>query len=286
MSASPAADSRNAPSSRPRSGEAVDGPSPPAEPFPSPLAAFDLTGEERHSLTLQGIAGHLAFAVVGPGAVFYMRRIRGNRIEGLETARRVYRQALSTGRPTIVCANHLTMFDSLYLLHAFGSTVDYLIDFRSFAWNVPAIENFSSNLLWRTVVYLGKCIPIDRAGDATHHKNVLDKLAYLAQRGEPCMIFPEGGRSRTGRVDVESVTYGVGKVLAALERPQVVCAYLRGDQQKSYSDMPARGDTLHLSAEVIEPRTSQTGLRAARDLSRQVAEKLRQMEERFFAERS
>jgi hypothetical protein len=177
------------------------------------------------------------------------------------------------------------MFDSLYLLHAFGSTLDYLADFQSFSWNVPAVENFTDNLLWRTVVYLGKCIPIDRAGDAAHHKKVLDKLAYLASKGEPCMIFPEGGRSRTGRVDVESVTYGVGRVLAALEEPQVVCAYLRGDRQDTYSDLPVAGDTLRLSVEVINPQTTQVGLRGARDLSRQVAEKLREMEERYFRER-
>ncbi len=247
-----------------------------------PDSSPDLTLAERGALAVQAVAGRLAFAVVGPAAVFYMRRIRRNPIRGLEKARRVYRDALATGRPTLVCANHLTMFDSLYLHHAFGSTLDYLLDFRSFSWNVPAVENFTNNALWRTIVYLGKCIPIDRAGDAAHHKKVLDKLTYLASMNEVCTIFPEGGRSRTGRIDVENVTYGVGRVLAALDRPQVICAYLRGERQDTYSKAPEIGDMLHLAVEVIEPKTSLTGLRAARDLSRQVAEKLREMEEGYF----
>ena len=251
----------------------------------SQQSSLDVTDAERGALAMQALAGRLAFLIVGPAAVFYMRRIRRNRIVGLHEARRVYRDALAVGRPTLVCANHLTMYDSLYLHHAFGSTIDYLADFRSFSWNVPAVENFERNLAWRTIVYLGKCIPIDRAGDAAHHKKVLDKLTYLASKNEACTIFPEGGRSRTGRFEVQSVTYGAGRVLAALDRPQVVCAYLRGEKQEAATDAPAVGDTLHLSVEVIEPRTGHVGMRGARDLTRQVAEKLREMEERHFASR-
>ena len=226
--------------------------------------------------------GWLAFPFVGPAAVFFMRRIQRIRIEGLAEARRTYRRAVATGRPTIVCANHLTMYDSMYLHHAFGSTLDYLVDFRSFSWNVPAVENFAKTPLWRALVYLGKCVPIDRAGDEAHHKAVLGKIAHLVANGDVATIFPEGGRSRTGRVEVDQVTYGVGRILGELDRPQVVCAYLRGDKQDTYGHAPAKGDVLHLRAEVIEPRTEHAGLRGARDLSRQVIGKLRAMEEEHF----
>jgi hypothetical protein len=213
-----------------------------------------------------------------------MRAVRGHRIAGLHEARQTYQRAVASGRPTLVCANHLTLYDSAFLHHAFGSTVDYLTNFRLFSWNVPAVENFAKSPLWRLLVYLGKCIPIDRAGDAAHHKAVLDKVTFLVAQGEVCTIFPEGGRSRTGRVEVAQATYGVGRVLAALDRPQVVCAYLRGEKQATYSDMPARGDVLHLTAEVIEPSTSLAGIRGARDLARQVVHKLHEMEERHFAD--
>jgi 1-acyl-sn-glycerol-3-phosphate acyltransferase len=242
-----------------------------------------IASAELRSLATQAFLGHLAFAIVGPGAVFVMRQLRGHRIEGLDEARRVYQRAVATGRPTIVCANHLTKYDSAFLLHAFGSTLDYLVNFHLFAWNVPAVENFTRSLLSRSLVYLGKCIPIDRAGDPAHHKAVLDKITYLVARGEVAMIFPEGGRSRTGRVELESVTYGVGRILGALDRPQVVCAYMRGEKQDTFSDSPAKADVLHLRVEVIEPSSPHKGLRGARDLAQQVILKLREMEEHYFA---
>jgi 1-acyl-sn-glycerol-3-phosphate acyltransferase len=247
-----------------------------------PAGRVSLTARARRSLAVQAFLGRLAFSVVGPAAVFLMRWVRGNRIEGLAAARRAYQQAVATGRPTVVCANHLTMFDSAYLLHAFGSIFDYLADFRLFCWNVPAVENFTRSLFWRAVVYFGKCVPIDRGGDAAHHRSVLDSLAYLVTKRDVCMIFPEGGRSRTGRVEVERVTYGVGRILSALDRPQVVCAYLRGERQATYGGAPARGDVLHLHVEVIEPTTSHRGMRGVRDLARQVIVRLRAMEDSFF----
>ena len=81
------------------------------------------------------------------GSVLLGERI----IEGVEEARRIYREALADGRPVIVCANHLTMVDSIYLHHAFASIADYLVSFRRFSWNVPAVENFKRNLLLRSI---------------------------------------------------------------------------------------------------------------------------------------
>lgn len=233
-------------------------------------------------LLRQARLGWLAFPVVGAGAVLYMRLLRGHRIVGLDAARQVYRQALATGRPTIICANHLTMVDSIYLHHGLASLGSYLTDFRRFSWNLPAVENFTSTLFRRTVIYLGKCIPIDRAGDAAHHERVLEQVRSLIRRGEVCMIFPEGGRSRTGRVEPDQVTYGVGQLLKDLEHPQVICAYLRGERQRTWGSVPAWGDTLHLSVEVFEPTTTETGLRAVRDLSRQVAARLKALEDAHF----
>jgi 1-acyl-sn-glycerol-3-phosphate acyltransferase len=238
---------------------------------------------DRRSLALQARVGWATFALVGPASVFTMRVVRCNRIEGMSEARRIYRAALASGRPTLICANHLTMVDSAFLHHGLASLGDYLSDFRRFAWNVPATEHFTSNAFLRTLVYLGKCIAIDRAGTAEHRRHVLGRLKHLASHGEVIMLFPEGGRSRTGRVDVDNVMYGVGELLRDLDNPQVLCAYLRGEHQDSFSNVPAFGDALHLKVELLEPKTSATGLRAARDLSRQVIEKLRAMEDAHFA---
>ena len=246
----------------------------------------DLPEKAKKALRMQTLLGWAAFPIVGPGAVLYARVLRCNRVEGMGEARRVYREALSRGRPTIVCANHLTMIDSIFLHHALASLADYLRDFRRFSWNVPAVENFTRHQLLRLFVYLGKTIPIDRAGDPAHHKDVLDKLKYVVAHGDVCTLFPEGGRSRSGRVEPAKVTYGVGQVLRELERPLVVCAYLRGDRQETWGEFPERGDTLRISVELLEPTTSMTGMRATRDLSRQVIEKLKSMEDAHFARRA
>ncbi|MBI2388037.1 MAG: 1-acyl-sn-glycerol-3-phosphate acyltransferase [Deltaproteobacteria bacterium] len=234
-----------------------------------------------------------------------MRLVRRHRIVGLEEARATYRRALEARRPTLVCANHLTMVDSAFLHHAFASVADYLTDFRRFSWNVPAVENFTTNAALRAIVYLGKCIPIDRSGDAAHHKQVLDTIKELVSHGEVVTLFPEGGRSRTGRVEPANVTYGVGQILRDLGqgsggspdvargsgqspdgRPQVLCAYLRGERQDTWSNMPERGDTMHLRVELLEPVTQERGLRASRDLAQQVIAKLKAMEDAFFAARA
>jgi 1-acyl-sn-glycerol-3-phosphate acyltransferase len=243
----------------------------------------ELTREEVLSLRMQALLGWAAFAVVGPGAVFYMRVLRGHRIEGMEEARRIYHEALADGRPVIVCANHLTMVDSIYLHHAFASISDYLVSFRRFSWNVPAVENFKRNLLLRMITYVGKTIPIDRSGDAMHLKKVLAKIKHVVSRGDVCTLFPEGGRSRTGRVEPSKVTSGVGHILRDLDRPRVLCSYLRGARQTTWSTVPARGDTLHVYVEVLEPKTEATGLRASRDLARQVIDKIKAMEDAHFA---
>lgn len=245
-----------------------------------------IPSDQRRALSRQTRLGWLAFPIVGPGVVLYMRVLRSNRIVGMAAARRLYQQALATGRPTLVCANHLTMYDSFYLHHALSSLAGYWLDFRRLSWNLPAIENFGHSRTLRTLLFLGKCIPIDRAGEAEHHDQVLSQVLHLVRQGHVCTIFPEGGRSRTGRIQPEDVTYGVGHILRELDRPQVLCVYLRGERQETWGHAPARGDTLHLSVRLIEPETGHTGLRASRDLSRQVIRALKAMEDSYFEARA
>ncbi len=241
---------------------------------------------DRLSLRVQALLGWAAFGIVGPASVFTMRVARANRIEGVEEARRVYRQALASGKPTLICANHLTMVDSAYLHSALAPLHEYARHFRRFSWNVPATEHFTKNPFLRAVVYLGKCVPIDRSSAPEERKAVLERLTYLVSRGQIVTLFPEGARSRTGRVDVENVTYGVGQILMDLEGGQVLCAYLRGDRQEKHSTVPAFADTLTLRVELIEPKTNHTGLRGARELSRQVILKLKAMEDDLIGERA
>ncbi len=246
---------------------------------------MELTDRQARRLKLQTLVDRLAFPIFGTLVVAWMRWVRGYRLSGMRAVRRVFDQAARRRRPVIICANHLTMVDSLLIHHALSSLVRMMVDFRRLSWNVPAIENFQQSRGLRLVTYLGKTIPIDRAGSPEHHREVLDKLTWLVEHGDTCTLFPEGGRSRTGRVDTEQVTYGVGQILMQLEDPLVVCVYVRGEQQRTWSDLPARGDQIHVEATALEPRTEQTGLRGARDLSRQIILELARLEGRYLESR-
>jgi len=237
------------------------------------------------ALARQSKLGWLAFPLVGAAAIFYMRVVRGHRVKDLAAVRRRFRAIARTRRPIVICANHLTMVDSVLLHWALSSPLDYVRQFRLFSWNVPAVENFKRNAAISLLTYLTKTVAIDRTGSSEHHREVLGKLGHLLRAGEMVTIFPEGGRSRTGRVEPEQVTYGVGQLLREVPDALVVCVYLRGDRQETWGNMPARGDTIEIDLETLEPSTHASGMRAARDLSRQVIGKLKEMEERYLGRR-
>ena len=245
-------------------------------------AADRIPEKERAAFELQMRLGHAAFFVIGPSAVVFMRLIRANRFSGIEPVRRAYREAAESGRPVVVCANHLTMFDSIFLHYVLASVPSYLKSWRLFSWNVPAVENFKRDPFLRALTYLAKTIPIDRTGTAAHYRSVLDRIKYLAGRGEIFTIFPEGGRSRTGRVEVERVASGIGNIVRDLDRPLVLCVYMRSEKQVSYGFLPPRGDRIHVRAELIEPKTTAGGVRAAKELSKQIISKLRELEIAHF----
>ena len=107
-------------------------------------------------------------------------------------------------------------------------------------------------------------------------------MTWLLARGQSVVIFPEGGRSRVGRVDRESVTYGVGQVLQAVPGTRVLCVFLRGRGQEAYSDYPARGETFVVRLKRIAPSTVSAGMRGARDLAMQIVGQLSEMETQYF----
>lgn len=240
----------------------------------------DLSTQDVRKIRLQGLLGRLAFPWLGPGSIAYLRFVRRHRVPGLQDLRRRFAAIAASGRPVLVCANHLTMVDSVFIHYALGSLLDYLVDYRRLSWNVAAAENFRANLLLRVMTYFNKTLYIDRTGTQEHRALVLAKLGHLAAHGQIVTIFPEGQRSRTGRIQPDEVTYGIGHILKDLHDPIVVCMYVRGEKQATFSSMPARGDIVHVDLDVLEPKTTSQGLRAARDLSRQVILKLKEMEDR------
>jgi len=207
----------------------------------------------------------------------------GWRLEGAREVRRLYARIRGESNAAVLlCANHLTMLDSFVIAWALASPWWLVVHYASLPWNTPDREHFASTWWKRALVYVMKCIPVERGGDRRAIGAVLDRLVYLLERGDVALVFPEGGRSRSGRVDAEATTYGSGRVVKALPGCRVLCLYLRGRGQHSWSSRPAFGERFALSAEVIEPKTDQRGLRGSLDISRQILARLEQMERRHF----
>jgi hypothetical protein len=114
---------------------------------------------------------------------------------------------------------------------------------------------------------------------------VLVRLTHLLARGETVLLFPEGGRSRSGRVEEESATYGVGRLVTGVPGCRVLCVYVRGDRQVGFSDLPARDERFRVCCETLRPTSPSTGLRGARDVSRQIVGALARLERQHFDDR-
>jgi hypothetical protein len=237
----------------------------------------------RRKLVLQREVSRLLSPLAIPIIGIVLRCILGYRYENLQSFRSEYRKVcLSREGPLMICANHLTMIDSCVIAWALGSPWWYFRHFRTLPWNVPERSIFAATRFMRMAIYALKCLPIERGGNRLEVQKVMSRLAYAVSNHEVALIFPEAGRSRTGRVDPDLVAPGVGRIYRSVPNCRVICVYMRGDHQEEYSDRPVRGEMFRGSVSVIEPKTSYRGLRASRDIAHQIAQRLANMEQEYF----
>jgi 1-acyl-sn-glycerol-3-phosphate acyltransferase len=242
-----------------------------------------LEPRDRLALDVQRGLGRLLSPLWVPVCVAIMRYGLRWRIEAVEQTRREFaRLRRSSSSPLLVCANHLTMLDSFVIAMALGSPWWLVRNYSALPWNTPERGNFASTWWKRLLVYVMKCVPVERGGDRRAVGAALSRLIYLIERGEAVLVFPEGGRSRKGRVDTDAVTYGVGRIVKALPGCQVVCVYLRGDHQQSWTDRPVTSERFRAALETFEPKTDRKGLRGSLDIARQILARLAAMERRHL----
>lgn len=244
-----------------------------------------LPARERFALRLQLVVSRLLSPLWIPLTSALLRFSMGWRVDPAEraAARREYRRLRSeSSAPILICANHLTMFDSFVIGWALGYDRDYLLDFGALPWNTPERVHFASNWWKRTLAYLYKCVPVRRGSDRIEVAKVLEKVRFLLARGQVALVFPEGGRSRSGRVEVEAAAYGVGRIVNSLPGCRVLCVYLRGEGQETFSDLPRRGERFHVSVACIEPKSDRGGLRGSLDVARQITTRLAELERSHF----
>jgi len=233
-------------------------------------------------LYLQRFMGHLSIFIIAP-FVFIAVKLMRYRVRDLNETRKVVQNLFKQHRgPWIVCPNHLTMIDSVILAYAMAPLHGYMLKYRILPWNLPERANFQSNIFLSVLCYLAKCIPISRGGDRRKMKSTMDKCAYLLKNGESLLIFPEGGRSRTDRVDTEDFSYGVGRLIANSTDCRVMCIYLRGDGQKTYSNIPEFGEHFTIRIETFSPDMENRRLKAQRSCAKQIVEHLSRMEKDYF----
>jgi len=246
------------------------------------IAAPSLPRRVRVQLGLQRVLCVLLSPLTLGATALGLRGFLRLRFVGLGPLRTAYRGDRAEGGPLLVCANHLTMIDSFLIAYALGAPSWYLFHPRAVPWNVPDRTVFAERRWQRLLLYAFKCLPIERGGTRSSVAGTLARFTHLLRSGGVGMVFPEGGRSRSGCVELDSAAWGVGRVVRG-GGCRVLCVYLRGDAQKGYSAMPARGDTIRARMSLFEPKTDLRGVRASREISRQILTRLAEMEAEHFA---
>jgi len=245
---------------------------------------MSLSISERMRTEIQRAVSHCLFVFFCPLIVFLIRHKYKFQVDNLKEMRKRYKLLVgSADGPVLICSNHLTLIDSIIQSAMLNSTFGYLINFSLLPWNLPEKKNFNHKLHWKIICYLGKCIPVQRLAPPSVAKKSVSKMMYVLNKGDVLSIFPEGKRSRTGLVDDEDFSYGVGQLLKELPKAKVLCLYMRGKKNGCFADFPDRGEHFYLDMDLISPTSELKGMRKVRDLSTQVIHKLKNMEQEYFA---
>jgi 1-acyl-sn-glycerol-3-phosphate acyltransferase len=216
-------------------------------------------------------------------SVLVMRFYFRYRVTNLKSLRDQYRKIRrQSDAPMLVCANHLTLVDSFLIAWVMGSGSYWLTHFDELPWNTPERTNFGRTWLARAMIFVAKCIPITRGGAREDVGDVLERVKYLLLRGETALLFPEAGRSRSGRVEEVAAAWGVGRIVGAVPRCRVLCIYMRGRHQETWGDYPTHGEVMDVSMACIEPKSDSRGVRRSRDIAQQIVRQLIRMEEDHF----
>ncbi|HEX7486024.1 MAG TPA: lysophospholipid acyltransferase family protein [Vicinamibacterales bacterium] len=241
-----------------------------------------LSTRARLGLRVQEVVSQ-AFVLLTYHSLAAWMRCRRYRIPDLRSTRAEFAALVLERRgPLLVCANHLTLIDSLIIQWALAPGWRLFVRPDWFFWNLPDKYNMSVNPFLRVLGYFGKCVLVHRKGPPEEARRALDKVAFLMARGQSVLVFPEGGRSRVGRVETTNFMYGVGRMLQETPTARVVCVFARGLGQREYSNFPRRGETFFVRMERLAPTTAFHGMRADRDLATQIVRHLSAMEQEYL----
>lgn len=178
----------------------------------------------------------LGIALVWPFLYLIMRY----RIRDLGLVRRRFAHLIKDKEkePILVCLNHLTRIDSLILAFVCVPIGQFFTHYSLMMWHVL---DFGRLQPFRILCAFVKTIAITRMGDRNNIRLMQEKVKYLLLKGNLVVIFPEGTRSKSGRVDTQNFQYGAGSIIRDLPGCRVLCAYVRADKQVISGHVPPLG---------------------------------------------
>ncbi|APJ02871.1 lysophospholipid acyltransferase family protein [Silvanigrella aquatica] len=239
--------------------------------------------EER--LLLQKVISFLLLIPFCYSIIFIFKYILRYRIENAKLIRKKFQEIIREPSPLIICANHLTFIDSCLIIWALAPNYWYQFNYKYFSWNLPAGDFFGKKRRYRMIAFLTKCIFIHRDASPTHHNEILNICKRLLLKGEIITIFPEGKRSRSGRFDPSKMTYGVGKIIQSVPECRVLCIYVRGDKQETYSNYPLKNSNFYISMNIVTPKTALSGREGCSQIVTQIAKEIKSQEDKYFHSR-
>ncbi len=225
------------------------------------------------------------FLWFGPIFVFVLRFIARYRIRNKSALRDKASQLLAEAgnRPTIICSNHLTLIDSMIITWAISPAIPSILNFKRVPWHMPEFANFAKNFALKFMCYLGKSIFVKRGGGSKERRKSMDQIHWLLENGHTFCMFPEGGRSRSGRVQTDSATYSVGELIQQHPTAKVLTMYIRGDEQKTWGKWPKFGSTVEADIRELKIGDIEQGRKGARDISIRLIEDLIKLESEYFS---
>ncbi|MEE8637975.1 MAG: lysophospholipid acyltransferase family protein [Candidatus Margulisiibacteriota bacterium] len=183
--------------------------------------------------------------------------------------------------PFILVSNHLTLIDSWFIAYALCFPESYWKPWL-LLWHLPEKTNYYRGLLV-PFMWLTRSIPIIRGAAPKEQKLAKDKIINILQNNEAIHIFPEGTRSRSGRI--EDFTTGIGRIYQRVPNCTILPVYIRGTEKV----LPIKSifPRLFKKIDVVigRPRkltSEHKGLRAGVDISRQIFDILLEMEKEYF----
>lgn len=234
-------------------------------------------------INLQKVVGLATLIPFCYGIIFIFKFIMKYKIENKVAIRKQFQEIIKEKKPLIICANHLTFIDSCLVIWALAPNYWYQFNYKYFSWNLPAGDFFRKKRRYRIIAFLSKCIFIHRDASSSHHNEILNICKELLLKGEIVTIFPEGKRSRSGVFDTSKLTYGVGKIIQSVPECRVLCVYVRGDKQESFSNYPLKNSNFYMELKCITPKTNLEGRDGCGQIVNQIAQTIKAQEDKYFS---